>query len=110
MDIGPLNDLQRMVPVRGADSGMETRSHGGRASAEAAATNLSSARKLDKVAEAMRKERGIQMEFDADINRVIVHVTDKKTGQPVSQIPTEELVEFMKQFGESLRVPSEGEM
>jgi uncharacterized FlaG/YvyC family protein len=64
----------------------------------------------DKAAETTQKQHGLQMEFNHEINRIIVYVTDRKTGESISQIPTEEMVEFMRNFGDFVTSSSEGKM
>jgi len=45
-----------------------------------------------------------QMEFDKDINRLIVRYIDKANGEVVRQIPEEKVVEFQKAFVNTLSI------
>jgi uncharacterized FlaG/YvyC family protein len=46
----------------------------------------------------LMKETNVQMEFDKDIDRVIVKYVSASTGELVNQIPSEKFVEFEKEF------------
>ncbi|PWK16167.1 flagellar protein FlaG [Tumebacillus permanentifrigoris] len=44
----------------------------------------------------------VQMNYDKDIDRVIIRYTSQSTGEVVHQIPTEKFVEFEKEFIKSV--------
>ena len=58
---------------------------------------LKSVDSLQKQLERMQETR-VQMEFDKEIDRVIVKYVNQNDGEVVSQIPSEKFVAFEKEF------------
>ncbi|MGB8954075.1 MAG: flagellar protein FlaG [Tumebacillaceae bacterium] len=46
----------------------------------------------------LMKETNFQMDYDQEIDRVVIKYTSKSTGEVISQIPSEKFVEIEKAF------------
>ena len=65
-------------------------------------------RAWDEIIRAAESNRTVQIQYDKDINRTIIQVIDGQSQRVVAQIPSEELVNFMKRFRSYLSLTEEG--
>jgi uncharacterized FlaG/YvyC family protein len=59
---------------------------------------------VEEIIRATETRNVVEIQYDKEMNKVIIQVLDGQTGQTVKQIPSEDLVEFMKRFRQYLSV------
>ncbi len=74
--------------------------------AEAASTSV--LQTWDRIVEAMESNNTLQMNFDKELNRVVVQVIDGRSEHVITQIPSEELLDMMRKLRRYLSLITDG--
>jgi uncharacterized FlaG/YvyC family protein len=109
MSVGAINDIRMQLLSQHA---------GGTTAPKKVALNVQevtpvrqdsiASRAWDEIIRAAESNRTVQIQYDKDINRTIIQVVDGQSQRVVAQIPSEELVNFMKRFRSYLNLTEEG--
>jgi len=70
--------------------------------------NSIASRAWDEIIKATESNRTVQIQYDKEIGRTVIQVLDGQTQKVVAQIPSEEMVNFMKRFRSYLNLTEEG--
>lgn len=109
MSVGAINDIRMQLLSQHA---------GGTATPRKTASNVQekipvqqdsiASRAWDEIIKAAESNRTVQIQYDKDISRTIIQVIDGHTQRVVAQIPSEDMINFMKRFRSYLNLAEEG--
>ncbi len=109
MDIGTIGETNRRLFLTSTSaSGKKTAPSLQEKRVAATASSSSALETWDRVVEAMENNNTLQMNFDKELNRVIVQVIDGRSEQVITQIPSDELLNMMRKLRRYLSLITDG--
>ncbi len=107
MDVGSIGDTNRLfLASPSASSRRVVSSLQAKREAEAVSTEALEA--WDRIVEAMENNNTLQMNFDKELNRVIVQVINRNSQEVITQIPSQEVLNMMRRLRQYLSLITDG--
>lgn len=108
MDVGSISGMPRLVTPAEAQTGVSPQPAAIQLQGKVERHQPVLIQGWDAVIRSMEHGNKVEMEFDKDINRVVVRVVSGKTRETIAQFPPEELISFMKRFRQYISLSVEG--
>ncbi len=107
MDIGSIGETNRLLTTSTPSSGKQMVSSL-QVKREAARPSTEALRAWDRIVEAMENNNTLQMNFDKELNRVIVQVINRNSQEVITQIPSQEALNIMRRLRQYLSLITDG--
>jgi flagellar protein FlaG len=107
MDIGSIGEANRLFMTSAPASGKQTVSSL-QVKTETATPSTDALEAWDRVVQAMENNNTLQMNFDKELNRVIVQVINRNSQEVIIQIPSQEVLNIMRRLRQYLSLITDG--
>ncbi len=107
MDIGSIGEANRLFLTSASASGKQTVSTL-QVKREAPRPSTDVLEAWDRVVEAMENNSTLQMNFDKELNRVIIQVINRNSQEVITQIPSQEVLSMMRKLRQYLSLITDG--
>jgi uncharacterized FlaG/YvyC family protein len=109
MSVGAINDIRmQLLSQQVASTGAPRRAASNVQENISVPQDVVASRAWDEIIKAAQSNRTVQIQYDKEINRTVIQVIDGQTQRVVAQIPSEDLISFMKRFRSYLSLTGEG--
>lgn len=108
MDVGSVGSTPRLVTPSEPPAPTPSPSAAAQLQRKTEGQQSSLIKGWDTVVRSLEQGDKVEMEFDKDINRVVVRIVSGRTQETIAQYPSEELLSFMKKFGQYMSLSVEG--
>jgi flagellar protein FlaG len=107
MDIGSIGETNRLLVTSKSAAGTKTASSL-QTKTEVPAPSTGALEAWDRIVQAMENNNTLQMNFDRELNRVIVQVINRNSQEVITQIPSQEALNIMRRLRQYLSLITDG--